>query len=413
VNADTNLGPDDVAGRFWLASAQSALGLGGLTSVLLGVCVVLTIVTHDLRVSNDGFMFANVLSFGAVGLIVARRQPQNAIGWILVGVSLSVLLDQDAKLYSVLDYRLHDGKLPLGHVAVYLVASGQLLPIVIGMLAVLLFPDGRLPSRRWRFVLWTYLAVGAVFTVGQFAGEATVPIGRNVVVDSRGNSALSNQTGWWGAVWLLAPLLVVLWAFFVGRQVGAWRRSTGAPREQLKWLMSGSAICLVATIGLVLTSSGSGIEEVVAAGATLAIAALPLSVGVGILRYRLYEIDRLISRTLSYLIITGLLAGVFVGIVVLTTRVLPFSSPVGVAASTLAAAAMFNPLRLRVQRFVDRRFNRARYDSDAIVAAFTLRLRDAVDLNTVGSELLGAVDRAVQPSHASLWIRPPAPRSRP
>jgi hypothetical protein len=120
-------------------------------------------------------------------------------------------------------------------------------------------------------------------------------------------------------------------------------------------------------------------------------------------------IDRLISRTLSYLIITGLLAGVFVGIVVLTTDVLPFSSPVGVAASTLAAAALFNPLRLRVQRLVDRRFNRARYDAEAIVAAFTMRLRDAVDLDTVRHELLAAVDGAVQPAHASLWLRPVRP----
>ena len=120
----------------------------------------------------------------------------------------------------------------------------------------------------------------------------------------------------------------------------------------------------------------------------VSVVALPVGIGVGILKYRLYEIDRLISRTLSYLIITGLLAGVFVGIVALATDVLPFSSPVGVAASTLAAAALFNPLRLRVQRLVDRRFNRARYDAEAIVAAFTLRLRDAVDLDTVRGELL-------------------------
>lgn len=124
-----------------------------------------------------------------------------------------------------------------------------------------------------------------------------------------------------------------------------------------------------------------------------------------------YEIDRLISRTISYAILTGLLAAVFLGIVALTTRVLPFSSPVGVAASTLAAAALFNPLRLRVQRLVDRRFNRARYDAEAIVAAFTLRLRDAVDLDTVSQELLSAVDGAVKPAHASVWIRPAAPRS--
>jgi len=139
----------------------------------------------------------------------------------------------------------------------------------------------------------------------------------------------------------------------------------------------------------------------------IAMGALPLGLGIGILKYRLYDIDRLISRTLSYATVTALLAGVFLGIVVLTTHVLPFSSPVGVAASTLAAAALFNPLRKRVQHVVDRRFNRARYDAESIVEAFSLRLRDAVDLDTVRFELLQAVDRAFEPAHASVWIRSP------
>ena len=133
----------------------------------------------------------------------------------------------------------------------------------------------------------------------------------------------------------------------------------------------------------------------------MSLLALPIGLGVAILKYRLYEIDRLISRTISYLLVTGLLVGVFVGLVGLTTRVLPFSSPVGVAASTLAAAALFNPLRLRVQRLVDRRFNRARYDAEETVTAFRMRLREAVDLDTVQRELLRTVDRAVEPAHTT------------
>ena len=134
--------------------------------------------------------------------------------------------------------------------------------------------------------------------------------------------------------------------------------------------------------------------------------ALPVGIGIGVLRYRLYEIDRLISRTLTYAILTGLLAGTFIGLVTLATDTLALSGRVGVAASTLAAAGLFNPLRVRVQRFVDRRFNRARYDADATVAAFTARLRDAVELETIRAELLDVVNRAVQPSHASVWIKP-------
>ena len=128
--------------------------------------------------------------------------------------------------------------------------------------------------------------------------------------------------------------------------------------------------------------------------------------GVGILRYRLYEIDRLVSRTLSYAVLTGLLIGLFVGLVALTTDTLALSGRVGVAASTLIAAALFNPLRVRVQRLVDRRFNRAHYNAEATAAAFSARLRDAVEIDAIRSDLLEAVNRAVQPTHASVWIKP-------
>ena len=161
-----------------------------------------------------------------------------------------------------------------------------------------------------------------------------------------------------------------------------------------------------------LSNNTGGIVDTVGSAAFLGIFALPVSLAIGILKYRLYEIDRLISRTISYLILTGLLVGIFAGIVVLATRVLPFSSPVAVAASTLAAAGLFNPLRRRVQRIVDRRFNRARYDAEATIAAYTARLRDAVDLETVQRGLLEGVDQALSPAHASLWIRPPGSASR-
>jgi hypothetical protein len=148
------------------------------------------------------------------------------------------------------------------------------------------------------------------------------------------------------------------------------------------------------------TSSTSVVGEILGIG----LAALPVGIGVGILKYRLYDIDRIISRTLAYAIVTGLLVGVYAGLVLLATRVLPLSSPVAVAASTLAAAALFSPLRRRVQRAVDRRFNRARYDADQTVAAFAARLKDAVDLDTVRDDLAGAVHQALEPAHVSVWI---------
>jgi predicted PurR-regulated permease PerM len=136
----------------------------------------------------------------------------------------------------------------------------------------------------------------------------------------------------------------------------------------------------------------------------LGLTALPLGIGVGILKYRLYEIDRIISRTLAYAIVTGLLLGVYAGLVLLATQVLTVHTPVAVAAGTLAAAALFTPVRRRVQHFVDRRFNRARYDAEQTVAAFAARLQGAVDLDTVRNDLMGAVHATLEPAHASLWI---------
>ena len=167
---------------------------------------------------------------------------------------------------------------------------------------------------------------------------------------------------------------------WVVRQVVLYRRSTGDRRQQLKWLLAGGSVAVFGFISAITIGSGNhGVVSVIGKMGFLGMIALPISIGIGILRYRLYDIDRLISRTLSYTLLTGLLIGVFAGVVLLTTRVLPFSSPVGVAASTLAAAGLFAPLRSSLQRLVDRRFNRARYDAEATVAAFGASLRDAVD----------------------------------
>ena len=316
-------------------------------------------------------------------------------------------------MYSVLRYRLGDSGLPLGPLAAFL-APNWIPLIVLLPLPIALFPDGRMPSRRWRATLWAYLG-WAVLWLGLLAvWQADGLFFRPIRVDTSGAAVVlshppANSVWHWlnvVTIVLLLPYIAVSLAW-VGRQVAAYRRATGESRQQLKWLMGGGAVVIVGfSLSILLSLQKAPIWQVVSDAGTLGLATLPISIGVGILKYRLYEIDRLVSRTISYLIITGLLVGVFVGIVVLATDVLPFSSPVAVAASTLAAAALFNPLRLRVQRLVDRRFNRARYDAQAIVESFTAHLREAVDLETVRSELLKTVDGAVQPSHTSLWIRP-------
>jgi hypothetical protein len=188
---------------------------------------------------------------------------------------------------------------------------------------------------------------------------------------------------------LLAGILLPI----VGRQVLSWRQATGERRQQLKWLAFGAAVSVAWLIAMFLFSLP-----------IVGIAALPVSMGIAILKYRLYDIDRIISRTLAYAIVTGLLVGVYAGLVLLTTQVFRVHTPVAVAAATLAAAALFNPLRRRVQRAVDRRFNRARYDADQTVAVFAARLKDAVDLDAVRDDLAIVVHQALEPAHVSLWI---------
>jgi hypothetical protein len=198
-------------------------------------------------------------------------------------------------------------------------------------------------------------------------------------------------TGWLAHPprWLAAGVLisiVVLALSFVARQALSWRRASGERRQQLKWLAFGAAVTIV--VGMLAANYTAGVlSDVLSAG----IVALPVTIGIGILKYRLYDIDRIISRTLAYAIVTGLLVGVYAGLVLLATQVLTVKSPVAVAVSTLAAAALFNPLRRRVQRIVDRRFNRARYDADQTVAAFAAHLKDAVDLDSVRDDLARVV----------------------
>ena len=183
-----------------------------------------------------------------------------------------------------------------------------------------------------------------------------------------------------------------------------FRRSAGERRQQLKWLYSGAvALVVSAVISALASGDSSSYWQVVG---TLGLAVLPVCVGVAVLKYRFYAIDRIISRVISYAIVTAVLGGMFAGLVLLATEVLPFKTPVAVAAATLAAAALFDPLRGRVQHAVDRRFNRPRYDAETLVAAFTARLRQTVDLDTVQGDLVGVVDAAVQPAHVSVWLAP-------
>lgn len=343
------------------------------------------------------------LSFTGVGFVVASREPRNPMGWLLLVTSLAFQLGSDAPGYAYLDYHSHHGALPLGPVAV-LLSGGWVCGFLAVPLIILLFPDGR-PGVGWRWPLRAYLAVIAALIVATQALAAT-DLRLRAPVDGSGNLIGLNHPSGWFAPFFYAGFLscFVLCVVSVVSQMLRYRRASGERRQQVRWLGAAAALCVVFLLATTLWSNAPGVVGDLLF--PLGLTALPVGIGVGILRYRLYEIDRLISRTLSYAILTALLVGTFVGLIALTTDALALSGRVGVAASTLAAAALFNPLRMRIQRLVDRRFNRAHYDAEATVAAFTARLRDGVEIDVIRSDLLDAVGRAVQPTHASVWIKP-------
>jgi hypothetical protein len=343
------------------AGAQAALAAAGLLTVLLAAALApLAVAAHQNPATIAIEMLGVTLPFAAVGMIVAWRQPRNPIGWLMLCFALGFLFSTVAGSYDIADYQFGRG-LPLGPASLLLYLLWE-PALVLGPVAVLLFPDGRLPSARWRWLLRAYLAVGLALLAILVFKSADAIAQHQTRVDSDGQLTVFDQTSGYGGVpfvLLAYVMLVTVWLAAMARQILAWRHSSGDRREQFKWLASGAVACFASLLTAVLLSNTTrGWWHAVGDVAIIGTAALPVSIGVAILKYRLYDIDRIISRTLAYAIVTGLLVGVYAALVLLTTQVLQVRTPVAVAASTLAAAALFNPLRRRVQQVVDRRFNR-------------------------------------------------------
>jgi hypothetical protein len=398
--------------RFRLASPATALVLGGLLLALVAAGWPFAGLAHlGVNTSTGGPPWWTFTPFGVVGFVVAWRKPGNPLGWCLLGLSVAGALSGDGSFYAIAAYRARHGTLPLGWMAM-LAQPGWAIAIVLAGLAVLIFPDGTLPSSRLRWVLWLYLTMGLVWMGSAYVITLDAIVRHHIRVDSGGNLlALDNgaaSPGWWNVLQnvLLVALGLSLLLSLAG-QVASYLRSSGERRQQLKWLLGGFAAGGAGVILAIALSHTAGFWGVLDHVAILVIFfAIPVTMGVAILKYRLYDIDRILSRTLAYAIVTGLLVGIYAGLVLLATGVLGVHGTVAVAGATLAAAALFAPVRRRVQHAVDRRFNRARYDADQTVAAFAARLQDAVDLDTVRADLAGVVQAALEPAHLTIWTAP-------
>jgi hypothetical protein len=396
---------------WWLAWSLWALSLALL--VLGVVFSVLNRSTPDpsaYDVAFDALLSLNLLAFPTVGALVASRRSGNAIGWLFCVVGVSFGLSSVAYGWAFYALFARPGALPAGEAAAW-ISSWIFLPALfsIPVYLFLLFPDGRPVSRRWRSVAWLAGAGLLATTVGNALSPGRL---QEPPFETIENPAGITAAGEWLDLitalgfWLTLASILLAGASLVVR----FRRARGPERQQLKWFAS--AAVLFAATSVAYTASPTVTEQAGRLATLFAFAAIPVAVGVAILKHRLYDIDVIINRTLVYGALTAALALVYVSSVVLLQRTFVFltgeGSQLAVVASTLAIAALFSPLRRRVQAFVDWCFYREKYDAAKTLEAFSARLRDETDLDALGDGLVGVVRETMRPEHASLWLREPA-----
>ena len=398
-------------------AASASTGLWAVVLLAAAAAAAMTIVARgDLALgdltSNLGAAAA-AAGYATLGALIVRRAG-NTIGWIMLGGGAAIAFLALASSYAVIGVATFPGSLPAAKQVGALSQCSFAVVVFTIAFMFLLFPTGALTSRRWLPVATAGVLLTGLSTAGLAVHPGPValaaPGGVSVIFPNP--LAAENAGPVLGALLIgtITGLMVSVAAFLAAALVSlAVRYRAGGQllRHQVKWLALtavGFVTCLL--IAVLAIAAGQPWLTTVAYTAfeLLALLGIPAAMTIAILRYRLYDIDRIISRTVAYAIVTWLLVGVYAGLVLLATHVLPLSDPVAVAVATLAAAALFSPLRRRVQRAVDRRFNRARYDADQTIAMFAAQLKDAVDLDSVRNDLAGAVRQALEPAHVSVWL---------
>jgi hypothetical protein len=344
-----------------------------------------------------------VVSAATVGAVLASRRPRHPVGWLLLGLGLSVSASAVADGYAPYGLLIQPGALPAArYVALYGPALLAISITCIGFI-LLLTPTGSLPSPRWRW--WARVATAAPVVVLVAVTLLPQPLGPEYqsVANPLGLRTLEAPLQAATGVALAVTVLGVLVA--AASLVGRFRRARGTERQQLRWVALAAAVVSLAA-ALVLAAMLTETPALFGWGLGLCATILPLAIGAAVLRYRLYDLDHIISRTLTYGLLTVLLGGGYAGIVLGLGQFLGRESSLVVAGATLAVAAVFQPARRRIQAAVDRRFNRRRHDTAETIAAFSARLHQQIDLDTLTAELLAVADQTMQPTQVSLWLRP-------
>ena len=407
--------PERVGSGRFNSLALLAWSMWVVSFVLLALGVFFSFLTRRVPDPNafglpfDTFLSAALLAFPTVGALVASRRRGNAIGWLFCVVGVLFGLQSAAYGWGVYALFTQPGEMPGAELAAWL-STWLFVPALfcIPVYLFLLFPDGRSISRRWRPVAWLAGAgllattVGSALSPGRLDGPPFEAVENPAGLAGGGEALeLTSVLGFWLtlASILLAGVSLVL----------RFRRAGGPERQQLKWFASAAALFAATTI--VYTVFLAGVAEQAGQISTLlAFAGIPIAVGVAILRHRLYDIDVVINRTLVYGSLTVMLVALYFGGIVVLQRVFVLltgeQSTLAVVASTLVIAALFNPLRHRIQSFIDRSFYRRKYDAAKTLEGFSMKLRDETDLDALGDDLVGVVRETMQPAHVSLWLRP-------
>jgi hypothetical protein len=352
---------------------------------------------------------AITVTFSIVGALISSHRPEHSIGWLFCAIGFLVGVDHFCAEYATYALLAQPDSLPAGEAAAWILSWVWVVAGGVGVFLVLLFPDGRLPSSRWRPLAWLNAAVlllGAIvvaFSPGSIEGVG--PIRNPLGIDAFHSAG--------GAVDLVEVLQAIVALVAAISPFVRLRRAGFEERQQIKWFAYAATILIVGALLTSLVPEVLDVRWIWWIGLALYIAGivgLPMAVGIAILRYHLFDIDLLINRTLVYSSLTALLAGIYFGGIVLLQWLFVVltggGSTLAVVASTLAIAALFNPLRSRIQSFINRRFYRRKYDAAKTLQAFSAKLRDETDLDALSEDLVNAVKETMQPEHVSLWLRP-------